>query len=155
MENAKPCPVQAQAVVSVMGGKWKPGILFRLQSGPFRFGELKRQMPWISEKVLIRQLKELEESGVAGRRDCAEVPPRVDYSLTPHGKTLGPLLMTLAACGKGISVILQSDFRRTGRAFGCSTVQTVLLSSAPACSRSQPRNTAASGCSDPAWVEMR
>lgn len=84
-----------------MGGKWKSGILFRLQKGTFRFGELKREMPWISEKMLIRQLKELEASGVVKRRDYAEVPPREEYSLTRYGKTLGPLLMILAAWGQG------------------------------------------------------
>jgi DNA-binding HxlR family transcriptional regulator len=99
MTVVKPCPVQT--AVSVMGGKWKPGILFRLQNGTFRFGQLKREMPWISEKVLIRQLKELEASGVVKRLEFAQVPPRVEYSLTPYGKTLGPLLKTLAAWGHG------------------------------------------------------
>jgi DNA-binding HxlR family transcriptional regulator len=99
MANVTPCPVQT--AVSVMGGKWKPGILFRLQKGTFRFSALKREMPWISEKVLIRQLKELEASGVVNRKDYSEVPPRVEYSLTRHGKTLGPLLMNSAAWGQG------------------------------------------------------
>jgi DNA-binding HxlR family transcriptional regulator len=81
MTVVKPCPVQT--AVSVMGGKWKPGILFRLQKGTFR------------------QLKELEASGVVKRLDYAEVPPKVEYSLTRYGKTLGPLLMTLAVWGQG------------------------------------------------------
>jgi DNA-binding HxlR family transcriptional regulator len=97
MPPVKRCAVQT--AVSVVGGKWKPGILFRLQKGTFRFGELKREMPWISEKVLIRQLKELEASGIVSRKQYAEVPPRVEYSLTAYGKKLGPLLTAMAEWG--------------------------------------------------------
>lgn len=93
------CPVQA--AISVVGGKWKAGILFRLSSGNFRFGELKRQMPWISEKVLIRQLKELEAEGIINRTDFDEVPPRVEYSMTQYGKSLRPLLDEIATWGTG------------------------------------------------------
>jgi DNA-binding HxlR family transcriptional regulator len=89
-----------QAAVGVMGGKWKPGILFRLKNGRFRFGKLKQEMPWISEKVLIRQLKELVSSEVVARHDFAEVPARVEYVLTPYGKTLLPPLRSMAKWGQ-------------------------------------------------------
>ena len=95
----RPCPIQT--AVSVMGGKWKPGILYRLQGGTFRLSELRRQMPWISEKVLIRQLRELEADGIVRRHDHGEVPPRVDYALTDYGQTLRPLLDAICAWGEG------------------------------------------------------
>jgi len=97
LDTKTTCPVQT--AVTVIGGKWKPGIVFRLQEGTFRFGELKRQMPWISERVLIRQLKELEADGVVFRRDYQEVPPRVEYSLSDYGQTLRPVLQEIAAWG--------------------------------------------------------
>ncbi|ABD56401.1 winged helix-turn-helix transcriptional regulator [Jannaschia sp. CCS1] len=92
------CPVHAS--ILAIGGKWKPCILYRLQNGTFRFSELRRQMPWISEKVLIRQLKELEKDGIVVRTDYGEVPPRVDYALSDYGATVGPLMETMAAWGE-------------------------------------------------------
>jgi DNA-binding HxlR family transcriptional regulator len=97
MIEAPGCPMEAAS--RVFGGKWKPAILFRLAERPYRFGELKKSMPWISERVLIRQLKELVADGVVARTDHREVPPRVDYALTDHGRTLAPLLKTMAAWG--------------------------------------------------------
>ncbi|MGD1884868.1 MAG: winged helix-turn-helix transcriptional regulator [Paracoccaceae bacterium] len=98
MEAQTPCPVQT--TVNVIGGKWKPGIVFRLQNGTYRFSALKREMPWISERVLIRQLKELEADGIVTRKDYREVPPRVEYSLSDYGETLRPLLREVAAWGE-------------------------------------------------------
>jgi DNA-binding HxlR family transcriptional regulator len=94
-EGTSTCPIQA--AVAVMGGKWKPGILYRLRDGPYRLSEMRRRMPWISERVLIRQLKELEAAGVVARRDHRETPPRVDYALTEHGRTVTPVLDRMAA----------------------------------------------------------
>jgi DNA-binding HxlR family transcriptional regulator len=85
--------------LAVVGGKWKPLVLFHLQDGPKRFGELKRAVDGISEKVLIQQLRELVEAGVLDRRDYQRVPPMVDYTLTPLGKTLVHALMPLCAWG--------------------------------------------------------
>ncbi len=99
MSDVQGCPIQS--AVGAVGGKWKPGILFRLQNGTFRFGELKREMPWISERVLIRQLKELEADGLITRTDHKEVPPRVDYALSEYGQTLRPLLAELGRWGAG------------------------------------------------------
>lgn len=98
MQDQEGCPIQS--AVSVLGGKWKSGILFRLAQGTYRFGELKRLMPWISEKVLVRQLKELERDGVVQRMDYGEMPPRVEYSLTAYGHTLQPVLDHIAAWGR-------------------------------------------------------
>ena len=69
------------AALAVMGGKWKPLILYQLHSGPKRFGELKRLVLGVSEKVLIQQLRELAAAGVLTRHDYQQVPPMVDYTL--------------------------------------------------------------------------
>jgi DNA-binding HxlR family transcriptional regulator len=85
--------------LAVMGGKWKPMILYHLQHGPRRFGDLKRQVTGISEKVLIQQLRDLQMVGVLVRHDYQEVPPRVDYTVTPFGMTLVEALMPLCSWG--------------------------------------------------------
>jgi DNA-binding HxlR family transcriptional regulator len=93
------CPVQA--AFSVVGGKWKAGILFRLRGGSRRLGQLKRDMPWISEAVLIRQLKELVAAGIVVRQDFKVMPLHVEYRLTDYGRTLEPLLSEIGAWGQG------------------------------------------------------
>ncbi len=85
--------------LAVMGGKWKPMILHHLQHGPRRFGDLKRLVEGISEKVLIQQLRDLQAVGVLIRHDYKEVPPRVDYTVTPFGMTLVEALMPLCSWG--------------------------------------------------------
>jgi DNA-binding HxlR family transcriptional regulator len=85
--------------LSVVGGKWKPIVLFHLNGGRRRFGELKRLVVGISEKVLIQQVRELAEDGIIVRRDYHEVPPRVDYQMTEFGRTLAQALMPLCAWG--------------------------------------------------------
>ncbi|MEO0635413.1 MAG: helix-turn-helix domain-containing protein [Pseudomonadota bacterium] len=93
------CPVQT--AVDVIGGKWKPGLLYRMRGEPLRLSELRRQMPWISERVLIRQLKELVEDGILERRDYREMPPRVDYRLTDYGWSVMPIMDAVAEWGAG------------------------------------------------------
>ena len=83
----------------VMGGKWKALILYHLRSGPRRFGDLKRLVAGISEKVLIQQLRELAAAEVLVRRDYQQVPPKVDYTMTPFGMTLVETLRPLCAWG--------------------------------------------------------
>ncbi|PZA11965.1 hypothetical protein DNX69_08005 [Rhodopseudomonas palustris] len=83
----------------VLGGKWKPFILHFLLPGPKRFGELKRSVRHASEKVLTQQLKELEADGLVKRTDYKEVPPRVDYALSPIGETLAHALEPLCKWG--------------------------------------------------------
>ena len=85
--------------LAVVGGKWKPLILFHLGGGARRFGELRRLVTGISEKVLIQQLKELEADGILSRTDYRELPPRVDYAMTAFGRTLADALMPLCAWG--------------------------------------------------------
>jgi len=85
--------------LAVVGGKWKPIVLFHLNAGPRRFGELKRLVAGISEKVLIQQVRELAEDGIILRRDYHEVPPKVDYEMTEFGRTLAQALMPLCAWG--------------------------------------------------------
>ncbi|MFS2036989.1 winged helix-turn-helix transcriptional regulator [Polaromonas sp. CT11-55] len=83
----------------IISGKWKPLALFFLRDGPKRYGELKRLIPGVSHKVLIQQLKDLEADQVLARTDYQEVPPRVDYTLTPLGRSLADAIMPLCAWG--------------------------------------------------------
>jgi DNA-binding HxlR family transcriptional regulator len=85
--------------LAVVGGKWKPLILFHLAKGPRRFGELRRLVGGISEKVLIQQLKELESDAILDRADYREIPPRVEYSITEFGRSLADALVPLCAWG--------------------------------------------------------
>lgn len=83
-----------------VGGKWKSVVLWYLHEGTKRFSELKRLIPSITEKMLSLQLKQLEKDGIIGRKVYAEVPPRVEYFLTEHGKTLIPMLQEMAKWGR-------------------------------------------------------
>ena len=86
--------------MSYLGGKWKAVLLWYLRPGPQRFSALKRQMPEITEKMLSLQLKALEKDGLVLRKVYAEVPPRVEYRLSPEGRTLEGSLVALAAWGR-------------------------------------------------------
>lgn len=87
------------AAMSVIDGKWKVSVLWELEQRPRRFGELRRLVPGVSEKVLAAQLRELETNGVVHREVYEEVPPRVEYSLTPLGLELNEALASLGAWG--------------------------------------------------------
>ena len=89
-----------EAALEVIGGKWKVLILWGLRAAPRRFGELRRQIPGISEKMLIQHLKEMESDGIVTRKDYKEVPPRVDYALTSFGGTLCDALAPLCEWGQ-------------------------------------------------------
>lgn len=86
--------------LEVIGGKWKPIILYYLRQGTHRAGELQRLIPQASAKVLTTQLRELEREGIIVRTLHGQVPPRVDYALSEHGRTLIPVLDSLCAWGK-------------------------------------------------------
>jgi DNA-binding HxlR family transcriptional regulator len=88
------------ATLRLVGGKWKPLILFFLARGPRRYGELKRDVRGVSDKMLIQQLRELEAHEIVVRRDYQEVPPRVDYALTPFGRSLVEALAPLCDWGE-------------------------------------------------------
>ena len=87
------------AALHIISGKWKPLVLFFLRDGPKRYGELKRLTQGVSDKVLIQQLKDLEADHVLVRTDYQEVPPRVDYALTPLGRSLADALVPLCTWG--------------------------------------------------------
>src|SRR6478609_10363861 len=89
-----------EAALAVVGGKWKPVILWHLATEPRRFGELRRLVVGISEKMLIQQLREMQRDGIVARKDFREIPPRVEYALTPFGVTLTNALQPLCAWGK-------------------------------------------------------
>jgi DNA-binding HxlR family transcriptional regulator len=78
--------------LKVIGGKWKPMILCHLKEGTKRFGELKREMPEITQKMLTQQLRELEQDGIVHREVYTQVPPKVEYSLTEYGQTIREVL---------------------------------------------------------------
>ncbi|MES5824523.1 helix-turn-helix domain-containing protein [Streptomyces sp. RG80] len=88
------------AAIDVMGGKWKGLILFWLGEGPLRFGELRRTVSGISERMLILQLRELEASGLVYREVHHQVPPKVEYSLTDFGHSLIAALAPLGQWGE-------------------------------------------------------
>ena len=87
------CPVEA--LVDVVGGKWKLPILSLLFQGTKRYGELRQQLPGVTERMLTMQLRELEQSGIVQRQVYAEVPPKVEYSLTDLGLGLEPVLQVM------------------------------------------------------------
>lgn len=83
------------AAADVIGGKWKPRILWALHHGPMRFGELRREISGVTEKMLIQQLRELESRDIVHREVFHQVPPKVEYSLTELGMSLNVALMPL------------------------------------------------------------
>lgn len=98
------CPVEA--TLELIGGKWKGIILYHLLEGKLRFSELKRQIPCVTQRMLTKQLRELEADGLVNRIVYAEVPPRVEYELTKEGKTLKPILHSLKKWGASQAVKL-------------------------------------------------
>ncbi|MFY1673022.1 winged helix-turn-helix transcriptional regulator [Plantactinospora sp. WMMB334] len=88
------------AAMAVVGGKWKVLILWALGEQVCRFGELRRLVPGVTEKVLASHLRELEADGIVHREVYDEVPPRVEYSLTPLGVSLNAALEPLGAWGR-------------------------------------------------------
>jgi len=87
------------AALRIISGKWKPLLVYFLLPGPKRYGELRRAARGVSDKVLIQHLKELESDQVVLRTDYKEIPPRVDYALTPLGHGLAQALMPLCEWG--------------------------------------------------------
>jgi DNA-binding HxlR family transcriptional regulator len=88
------------AAVAVVGGKWKPLIVWALSVRPMRTGELRREVEGISERVLIQQVRELERDGVVSRTVFDQVPPRVEYALTADGEALNEALGPLGDWGE-------------------------------------------------------
>ncbi len=92
------CPVEA--TLDILGGKWKPLILYYLLGATLRFGEIQRLIPQVSRRMLTQHLRELERDGIVHREVYAEVPPKVEYSLTETGRSLEPVLMTMLSWGE-------------------------------------------------------
>ena len=88
------------AAVDIIGGKWKPLILWELHAEVRRFGELRRSLEGISEKMLIQQLREMEADGLVHREVYRQVPPKVEYSLTNFGHSLNEALLPLGDWGE-------------------------------------------------------
>lgn len=96
------CPVET--TLMLIGSKWKVLILRDLMPGTKRFGELRRSIGSVSQKVLTAQLRDMEACGLVDRRVYAEVPPRVEYSLTELGRSLRPILDAMWAWGEAYKV---------------------------------------------------
>ncbi len=99
------CPVET--TLMLIGDKWKVLILRDLLPGTKRFGELKKSIGSVSQKVLTAQLRDMEGSGLVNRQVYAEVPPRVEYSLTELGQSLKPILDSMQNWGEGYKASLQ------------------------------------------------
>jgi DNA-binding HxlR family transcriptional regulator len=99
-----------ELTLAVIGGKWKPIILYHLaQSRAVRFGELRRGMPDVTERMLTRQLRELEADRLVHREVFRQVPPKVEYSLTEMGKSLIPILKRMQEWGVGYEEFLGGE----------------------------------------------
>jgi len=90
-----------ELTLNIIGGKWKPIILYHLgNEGTKRFSELKQMMPNITQKMITQQLRELESDGLVHRKVYAQVPPKVEYSLTKLGYSIIPIIQTLSQWGQ-------------------------------------------------------
>ncbi len=98
-DEAAGCPVAA--TLDLIDGKWKGVILYHLEDGPRRFNQLRRELTVITQRMLTKQLRELEEAGLISRTVHSQVPPRVDYALTQEGRSLAPVIAALKAWGEG------------------------------------------------------
>lgn len=99
MSDVSKCKVEE--ALEIVVGKWKPIILLHLlHEGTKRFSELKRSMPGITQKMLTKQLRELEEEDIIQRVVYPQVPPKVEYSMTEYGRSLGPILEAMHEWGE-------------------------------------------------------
>ena len=92
------CP--AEHTLEVIGGRWKVPILYHLASRPMRFSELRRTLAAVTQKMLIRQLREMERDGIVSRKVYPQVPPKVQYSLTNAGRSLLPVVESMCRWGE-------------------------------------------------------
>jgi len=92
------CPIDA--ALTVIDGRWKGTIMWRLLDGPMRTAELRRSIPDITERMLIRHLREMVDDGILDRHDARTVPPCVHYSISDYGMTLAPVLAALCDWGR-------------------------------------------------------
>jgi len=97
-KEISPCPIDA--MLSIVDGRWKGTILWRLLDNPMRTSELRRAIPEITERMLIRHLQELVQDGILERHTESESPPRVHYSISPYGMTLVPVMDAICQWGR-------------------------------------------------------
>jgi DNA-binding HxlR family transcriptional regulator len=100
MKTTQESQCHVDVTLSVIGGKWKPVILWHLTQGTFRFSELSKRIPGISQKMLAQQLREMERDQLVNRKMYPVVPPKVEYSMTDHGKSLRDVLRALGSWGE-------------------------------------------------------
>ncbi len=104
------CPVTA--TMKVLGGKWKSILINAIyHTSPARFGELKRAVIGITQSMLTQQLRELEDDGIISRKIYAEIPPRVEYTLTEFGLTLSPIILSMAKWGEEYRIKKQNGVK--------------------------------------------
>jgi DNA-binding HxlR family transcriptional regulator len=94
-ENHNRLTCEVETTLKVIGGRWKVLIIRELMAGIKRFGQLQRSLPGITQKMLTQQLREMEEDGIIHREVYPQIPPKVEYSLTPLGETLQPILYAM------------------------------------------------------------
>lgn len=100
MENQEKNPDPVIHCLSLVGGKWKLLILYVIKSGSNRFGVMQREIPGITKQMLTQQLRELEADDVLDRKIFAEIPPRVEYSITKRGRSLLPIVEAMKEWGE-------------------------------------------------------
>jgi DNA-binding HxlR family transcriptional regulator len=105
--SVETCPVTL--TTQIIGGKWKPLIIFLISTGVNRFGQMQRGIPSISKKMLTQELRDLEQYGILHRQIFPEIPPRVEYTLTDWGKAALPILRSMAQWGESYRVHLSAE----------------------------------------------
>lgn len=95
--NYHECPIGT--AITIIGGKWKIPVLYNLREGTLRFSEIQKALPQVSQKMLTQQLRELERDGLVSRKVYAQIPPKVEYTITPLAKKLEPILDELCMWG--------------------------------------------------------
>lgn len=106
-EELPPCPVAT--TLMLIGNKWKIFIIQQLMDRPFRFSELRRAIPGISEKVLTDNLRAMEKDGIITRTVFPEVPPRTEYALSEPGNTMRPIIESMATWGTGYQQLVREQ----------------------------------------------
>lgn len=139
------CPVET--TLMLIGDKWKVLILRDLMPGTKRFGELKKSVGNVSQKVLTAQLRDMEENGLVNRQVYAEVPPRVEYSLTDLGRSLKPILDAMWTWGEEYKEKKQIEWRNgNGKYFSQNQCEKI-YGSAGGTGKNQPDSESGHGCS--------